>query len=45
MSDAVYLEVGDRAPDDAVEYPHDDLAASKAPDGSWRFTHKDGTPY
>lgn len=43
--DAVYLEVGDRAPDDAVEYPHDDLAASKAPDGSWRFTHKDGTPY
>ncbi len=42
--DAVYVEVGDRAPDDRVEYPHDDLAASKAPDGTWRFTRKDGTP-
>ncbi len=43
--DAVYVEVGDRPADDAVSYPHDDLAASKAPDGSWRFTRKDGTPY
>ena len=23
----------------------DDIKAAKAPDGSWRFTHKDGTPY
>ncbi len=43
--DAVYLEMGDRAADDQVEYPHDDLKASKGPDGSWRFTHKDGTPF
>ncbi len=43
--DAVYLEVGDRAVDDQVEYPHDDLAASKGADGAWRFTHKDGRPF
>jgi uncharacterized cupin superfamily protein len=43
--DVVYLEVGDRVPGDEGIYPHDDLAASKAPDGTWRFTHKDGTPY
>lgn len=43
--DAVYLEVGDRVPDDSATYPHDDIALSKAPDGSWLFTHKDGMPY
>ncbi len=43
--DVVYLEVGDRVPDDGAIYPHDDVAAARAPDGSWRFTHKDGTPY
>lgn len=26
-------------------YPDDDLTASFAPDGTWRFSHKDGTPY
>lgn len=40
----VYLEVGDRAPGDTVEYPQDDLAATFV-DGAWRFTHKDGTPW
>jgi uncharacterized cupin superfamily protein len=43
--DAVYLEVGDRVAGDEGIYPHDDLRAEKAPDGTWRFTHKDGTPY
>ena len=43
--DVVYLEVGDRVPGDEGIYPHDDLRAEKAPDGNWRFTHKDGTPY
>lgn len=41
----VYLEVGDRTPGDEVTYPDHDLAASSAPEGGWRFTRKDGTPY
>jgi uncharacterized cupin superfamily protein len=43
--DVVYLEIGDRTPGDTVVYPDDDLAAALDPDGQWRFTHKDGTPY
>jgi uncharacterized cupin superfamily protein len=42
--DAVYLEVGDRRPEDAVTYPDDDIAGQATPQGR-RFTHKDGTPY
>lgn len=42
--DAVYLEVGDRSPDDAVTYPDDDIAGRATPQGR-RFTRKDGTPY
>jgi uncharacterized cupin superfamily protein len=42
--DAVYLEVGDRTPGDAVTYPDDDLAAH-AESGGWRFTRKDGSAY
>lgn len=41
---AVYLEIGDRTPDDEVNYPDDDLIA-KASSGSWTFWHKDNTPY
>ena len=41
---AVYLEVGDRAADDRVEYPVDDLRAEMTPDG-WVFTRKDGRPW
>ncbi len=44
-SEVVYLEVGDRTPGDAATYPDDDIAAELAPDGKWRFRHKDGTPY
>lgn len=40
----VYLEVGDRSPDDAVSYPDDDLMA-RLVDGRWCFLHKDGRPY
>ena len=44
-TDCVYLVVGDRTAGDTAVYPDDDLAASFAPDGTWRFSHKDGTPY
>lgn len=43
--EVVYLEVGDRTPGDAVSYPDDDICAALGPDGKWRFTRKDGTPY
>jgi len=43
-ADAVYLEIGDRTPNDLVHYPDDDLVAKES-QGSWQFTHKDGTPY
>ena len=42
--DVVILEVGDRTAGDSVIYPEDDLAAAMQPDGSWRYTRKDGTP-
>ena len=42
--DAVYLEVGDRHPEDAVTYPDDDIAGQATPQGR-RFTHKNGAPY
>ncbi|RUP00633.1 cupin domain-containing protein [Hyphomicrobium sp.] len=41
----VYLEIGDRTPGDEGSYPNDDLKAALGPDGKWRFTRKDGTPY
>jgi uncharacterized cupin superfamily protein len=42
--DVVYLEIGDRTPDDEGSYPDDDLKALLV-EGKWRFVHKDGTPY
>ena len=39
-----YLEIGDRSPGDQATYPDDDIKAELV-DGSWRFAHKDGTPY
>ena len=42
---AAFLEIGDRTPGDQVVYPDDDLRAEQQPDGSWRFLHRDGTPY
>lgn len=43
-SDAVYLEIGDRTPNDEVNYPDVDLVAKDSPNG-WLFTHKDGSLY
>jgi uncharacterized cupin superfamily protein len=42
-ADVVYLEIGDRTPGDAVDYPNDDLAVVTI-DGQRRMAHKDGTP-
>lgn len=44
QNEVVYLEVGDRTPDDAVTYPDDDLAL-KMVDGGWRVTRKDGSSF
>ena len=44
-SDVVYLEIGDRTLGDEASYPDDDIVAIKTPDGSRKFTAKDGTPY
>ncbi|WP_293129463.1 cupin domain-containing protein [Microcoleus sp. bin38.metabat.b11b12b14.051] len=43
-ADVVYLEIGDRTPDDSANYPDDDLIA-KADGNSWIFTHKNGDIY
>ena len=42
--EVVYLEIGDRTPDDSATYPDDDLQAFLV-EGKWRFAHKDGAPY
>jgi uncharacterized cupin superfamily protein len=41
---AVYLEIGDRTPNDEANYPDDDLIAKEG-SGGWTFWHKDNTPY
>ncbi len=43
--EVVYLEIGDRTPDDEVYYPDNDLIAKRGADGQSIFTHKDGTLY
>ena len=41
-TDVVYLEIGDRTPDDAASYPDDDLKILKNPDGLSRtLVHKE----
>jgi uncharacterized cupin superfamily protein len=45
QKDAVFLEVGDRSAGDSVKYPDDDVVGYFAPDGKWKYTRKDGTPY
>ena len=42
--EVIYLEVGDRTPEDEGSYPDDDLKAMLV-DGKWKFVHKDSTPY
>jgi uncharacterized cupin superfamily protein len=43
--DAVLLVVGDRTAGDEVIYPDVDMHGKLGPDGRYRFTRKDGTPY
>ncbi|HQT25594.1 MAG TPA: cupin domain-containing protein [Burkholderiales bacterium] len=43
-SDVLYLEIGDRTPNDAATYPDDDIMASLK-DGKWLFTKKDGSAF
>ncbi len=43
--EVTYLEIGDRAEGDEVEYPNDDLKATQLTNGVWKMTHKDGRPY
>jgi uncharacterized cupin superfamily protein len=44
-ADVLLLVVGDRTPNEEVVYPDVDLHLKQEPDGSYRYTHKDGTPY
>ncbi|WP_414549398.1 cupin domain-containing protein [Anabaena sp. CCY 0017] len=41
----VYLEIGDRTPDDQVNYPDHDLIAQPSADGNRIFTDKNGALY
>jgi uncharacterized cupin superfamily protein len=43
--DVLYLEIGDRTPEDEVAYADDDLKLVPMGDGRRQFVHKDGTPY
>ncbi len=40
-----YLEMGDRAAGDEVEYPNDDIKIIQSSSGEWTLMHKDGRPY
>ena len=45
-ADVLYLEIGDRAGGDMVEYPLDDLVlVEDKTTGRRSYAHKDGTPY
>jgi uncharacterized cupin superfamily protein len=44
-SPARYLEISNRDPDDTAEYPDDDLAYRKSPEGRPTFTRKDGSSF
>ncbi len=43
--DVLLLVVGDRTPGDEITYPDIDMQGRMRPDGTYRFFHKDGTPY
>jgi uncharacterized cupin superfamily protein len=43
--DVLYLEIGDRTPNDDVNFPRDDLRIALGPDGAWVFTRRNGQPY
>jgi uncharacterized cupin superfamily protein len=43
--DAVYLEIGTRAPSERAEYPDVDLRLTRDEDGKFSLTRKSGEPY
>lgn len=43
--EAIYLEIGDRSPNDNVIYPDDDIKACLNDEGKWEFSHKNGEAY
>lgn len=43
--DVVYLEIGDRLPGDAAEYPDLDMVTRQAADGQWVYYRRNGEPY
>ncbi len=43
-ADVVYLEVGSRKENEAVDYP-DDGMIGRTIDGRWTYLHADGTPF
>ncbi len=42
-ADVVCLEIGDRTPGDAVDYPRDDIRADMDASGKWVSTRNDGS--
>lgn len=44
-ADVLLLVVGDRTQGDEVGYPDIDMHGAMQPDGRYRFTRKDGTPF
>jgi len=43
-ADVVYLEIGSRKEDEAVDYPEDGMIG-RTLDGRWTYLHEDGTPF
>jgi uncharacterized cupin superfamily protein len=43
--DVLYLEVGDRLPGDAADYPDMDMVTRQQADGRWVYSHRNGEPY
>jgi uncharacterized cupin superfamily protein len=43
--DAVYLEIGDRLPGDAADYPDLDMVTRQSSDGKWVYYRRSGEPY
>jgi uncharacterized cupin superfamily protein len=42
--EVLYLEIGDRTPEEEVDYPDEDLRIAQV-QGKAQYVHKDGTPY
>jgi uncharacterized cupin superfamily protein len=44
-TDVILLVAGDNTPGETVHYPDVDMHLTVAPDGSYAYTRKDGTPF